>query len=581
MFGAFPQGFLDHKQLMIIKGIGATPTDSLSAENPPVVVNLMAGAITLETNGWSPNIPQTKNGGVWADSPITDGRTLLAAPEGNVTEQMTLIISDASYLGAMKALNSLNQMVIDCRDYWQAIYQIDPVYLAWWAGCGAGTQYSLISNIELKPEYMDSPNPSIRVSMTIEREVRWRLIPPGANPKLATFILNNQAIGLGGKVLADATLVTGSDHLITQTIQNKAEWTPAAFGLQSTFITQNFISISASQVPGDMPALVEMSITGDVGSLADVYVGRSTKKQTGIGHDGITRVNSYILNVGDAGGSVTKTVGTSADGVKSNGSSVNFTFGTRTTTGVDGGFVGFCFWGENTGLIKLDREYFRGTFAVFVRAFNNSGTPLTTDMTMRVLFEEYENATNQYLNSFATPSIAVPLAASGFYPLTYMGTVTLPLAQKAVVSPLGYGIQLQETNSNLRITFQNNVLVATANRIIKLVDLIFVPIDEGVAQIAFTPNSIFTNAVAVLDDTGYSTRGESRQVANVYMTNANSGGVSMEVRGQNLELKPHTDQRLYFIADTFESPSVISSRLTQTLAIRLNIVPCWSGIRDI
>ena len=33
--------WLDHKQLMIIKGIGKTPGDIYSAESDPVIVNLM------------------------------------------------------------------------------------------------------------------------------------------------------------------------------------------------------------------------------------------------------------------------------------------------------------------------------------------------------------------------------------------------------------------------------------------------------------------------------------------------------------------------------------------------------------
>lgn len=132
--------WLDHKQLMIIKGIGKTPGDIYSAENDPVIVNLMSGIITLDQNGWSPEIAQVKSGGVWVDSPLSDGRELLAAAAGNVIEKMTVIIADSSYLSVMKALSGLNQMANDCRDYWQTEYQIDPVYLAWWAGCGVGTQ---------------------------------------------------------------------------------------------------------------------------------------------------------------------------------------------------------------------------------------------------------------------------------------------------------------------------------------------------------------------------------------------------------------------------------------------------------
>ena len=64
-----------------------------------------------------------------------------------------------------------------------------------------------------------------------------------------------------------------------------------------------------------------------------------------------------------------------------------------------------------------------------------------------------------------------------------------------------------------------------------------------------------------------------------YITNANSGGVNQEVRGQDILLKPATDQRLYFISDGWVS-GVLESYPNQSNTIRLNIVPRWAGIRD-
>ena len=591
-------GWLNHNQLQIVKGIGKLPGDSNSAESDPVIVNLLGGVITLEQDGWTPEIAQVKNGGVWVDSPLSDGRELLAAAAGNVIEKMSVLITDGSYLGTIKALSGLNQMANDCRDYWQSEYQIEPVYLAWWAGCGAGPQYALLSNIEVSPDYLDSPTPTIRASITLEREPYWRGIPPGANPKYWTYYVNPAHPQFNYNV---ASLVSGTDHLIKQIMTNKFEWTPAAYGLQATplnvvgQLSQNYIDISASQVPGDAPALVEMGITTDVGVPANIYVGRTSKKLNGTGHDGIARVNSLILNAGDGNtvGVVTKTAAGAANGVVSDGlGSPNYRYGVRTVTGADANYVTASQWGSNAGAngIKLDRELFRGTFAVFCRCTNQSAVaPVSTDMQIRLFVEEYEdNAANQSINSITLPAVYPQISNPALqYPnLSYMGALTLPLSNRSVQSPLGYGIQLQEANSNLRISVQLQVLVATANRTFAITDLIFIPIDEGMAQVNISLSTFSANGALIIDNTGYLTRGESKQAAVSYVTNANSGGVSQEIRGQDITLAPKTNQRLYFIGDVYNSTSTPTvpaymSTPSQLVTVYLNIVPRWAAIRDV
>lgn len=569
-------GWLNHKALQIIKGVGKTPADTNSAEIDPVVVNLLSGLFTLDQDGWSPAIPDTKNGGVWADSPISDGRQLLAAPANNVTEKMTINISDSSYLGVMRAYSALNKMVLDCRAYWESRVQIDPVYLMWSAGCNNPPlpQYALIYNIDLAPEYVDSPTPTMQISMTLERESWWRGIPPGANPKLWTYYVNTSHPQFNSGV---STLATLSDHLITQTIQNKFEWTPTAFGLQTTPITQNYIDISAALVPGDAPALVEMSITSDVENPVNLYIGLSSKDQSQLSHDGTTHYNSYILNAGDAAvvTAVKTNTGSSTTGVRSNGSAVNFFDVVRTVTGIDANPVIFAEWG--TGLIKLDRQLMRGTFAIFCRCSNNSGTPTLGDMRIRVNFSENESGLGN--SNIINGQWVNPPVIGTARQLTYMGTITIPFSDRAVTSSLGYGIQIQNSNSNMYIILEQQVLVATANRILEVTDLILMPLDEGLCSIVDNGAQINASAVSVLDNTGYSTHGELQQVGYNYFVNSDAGGVSQEVRGDNLYLKPRTDQRLYFIADSWNGASVFS-RLTQTFGIRLNIIPRWSGIRD-
>lgn len=585
------QDWLSHKQLMIIRGIGKTPSDTYSAESNPIIVNLMGGPITLAE--WSPNIPVMKGGGVWSDSPIADGRQLLAAPVANVTEKLSINIADSSYLGVQKQLNSLNQMVQDCRDYWQTQEQIDPVYLMWAVSCDGNPalpQYALIYNIEVAPEYQPSITPSIRVSITIEREPAWRPIPPGANPKLWTYYVNSAHPQFNVNV---ASLLTLSDHLITQVINNKHEWSPTALGLQTTPITQNYIEIQASQVPGDAPALVELSIEPSSTSIKPIntYISRTTKPLVATGHDAITRAQALNLNAGDADdaiGSLTKTnVGTLL-GVRSNNSAVNYYAGVRTVTGADGAMVLAAIWGTSgpgVPILQLDRELYRGTFAVFIRAFNTSAAaPVLTDMKMQISFAG-GNAVES-INPVTLPSVYVPLLDTNIdYGLTYMGTITIPFANKSIVSGLGYGRQIQETTSNLRVYVDQQVLVATANRSFTLIDVILVPMDEGMAYVYTTPLDGSTLTSLILDNTGYLARGELQQVAYSFQRNAadayvTSGGSAQEMRGQSIMLKPGVKQRIYFLNNYFVGTGNPRQGLVDSFTVRLNIVPRWLGIRD-
>jgi hypothetical protein len=589
-------GWLNHKQLQIVKGIGKTPGDTYSAESDPIIVNLMGGIITLEE--WSPNIPAVKNGGIWVDSPLADGRQLLSAVSGNVLEHMTVLIADGSYLGTIKALSGLNQIALDCRDYWQTEGQVDPVYLAWWAGCGAGTQYALLSNIELAPEYLDSPDkPTIRVNITLEREPYWRGIPPGANPKVWSYYVNASHPQYNVNV---AQLLTGTDHLISQNVYNKFSWTPAAYGLQQIALDdgggnriKNYIDIPGSLIPGDAPALLEVAFAGLGPNPVQIYMGLTSKKYSGIGHDGVNRAYSLILNAGDgnSAGVVTKTVATSTTGVISNGSSTVYYRGVRTVTGIDGAFVTACQWGlpATANSIQLDREFYRGTFAIFVRAYNESAaSPVLTDMTMRVVIEEWDGSTVLPTKSITLPEANPPLRvvnSTADYPLTYMGTITLPLSQRSVVSSLGYGRQIKEALDNMRITLQHRVDVATANRTFNVIDLILMPIDEGMASVVGTSVTGLTDiAMVMLDNTGYLMRGQAEQKVFCFADTGGArpyfatGGSAQEMRGQNIMLKPKTDQRLHIIASY--SPLVTSTALLISSQVNLNIVPRWSGIRD-
>ena len=540
-------GWLDHKQLSIIKGIGKTPGDSTSAEADPVVVNLMSGAITLDE--WTPNIPAVKNSGIWSDSPLSDGRTLLAAPMGNVTEKISIIIRDNSYLGAQKQLSNLNQMVTYCRDFWQSQGQIDPVYLAWWAGCGAGSQYALIYNVEIAPEYMDSPSPTIRASLSIEREFGWRGIPPGANPKLWTLGTQFKS--------SSANLATGSDHLVNKTIQNKREWNTT----QTAELTNNYVDIPAALIPGDLPALVALGTDSIAGANPPdtLYCGRSTKPTSMNIPGGGTSIPILMLNAGDAFGGPPKAADTGAP--KSN------SLGTGQRIDMTG--TGLIVWDSVNSKSKIDMATMRGQYICFARVRLSAAATVSN-----VAFSISYNGSNRQ----TLPSVQVTSVGGGgvgnttSWAAIYLGQLSVPFSSERVPTTLtGLGTSVAVAGQNTIEIDLDGTLVSGLGHLY-ICDVILIPMDEA----CFAVNAATLGTRVLIDSTGYANHGQTE----VGVINA-PNGVNVNQNpytfsGQTLTLIPHVNNRLHFFGTNANT-----SNIETAWDIRLNIVPRWAGIRDV
>lgn len=585
--------WLNHKALRIIKGVGKYPTDSNSPEADPVPVDLMAGAITLDVAGWSPNIPALKNGGVWADSPISDGRQLLAASDGNVLEKITVNITDSSYLGVMKALDSLNKMVDDCRDFWQTQVQIDPVYLMWSAGCNTPPlpQYALLYNIELAPEYLDSPSqPTMRVVMTLEREPYWRGIPPGQNPKMWTFYVNPTQ-----PTTTNLELRTRTDDLIyDNTVVNKHEWNPADY---LTPLSKNYIDIPATKLPGDAPTLVELMVKTPKNTLGgnpltarNIYVWRSTRPTTIKDRSGNLFGQSDVINACDCFTSVATVTNDATNGVLSNGSAVTKSILTYTVLASASVADLFSTYTAVRGIPVINLE--RGQISLFLRCKQTTGALGDVQVRFR-LTNEVSAASSALVNYFTGDYVNIPILNANYpFGMIYLGTFTLPVGGKAVMSGDGRGLNVptKSTQIDLALSFdiRNN---AAANRNIRFLDFALMHSDEALMvlnQPTFDGLSLYAQTESYLfDNTGYFGHGNTDPIGLTGLT-TNAGflpDLYPEVVGSNLTLVPNANNRLYFMS-TFGNASVaptdVESGVEAALnyEIRINVVPRWTGIRD-
>ena len=582
--------WLNHKRLAIVQGTGKTPTDTNSAEANPISFNLMSGMVSLTSDGWMPQIAAIKNGGIWADSPISDGRTLIAAPVGNVIEKISIIISDSEYLMVQKQIDQLGQIVKGCRNFWQSS-QIDPVYLVWWAGCGVGEQYALIYNIDISTEYKQSPTPTIQCNLTIEREPYWRGLPPGANPKLWTYYVNNQQLGIN-KTIANLAFLTNTDDLVYDaSVKQRSEWNPTAY---TAMLSRNYVDIPASLIPGDAPALVHLCVEG-FGTVTnynyDLLVGRSTRPISMIDATGATLLRTLTFNAGDAVAPTnwTKTIDATC-GCLANGSAVNKYTGVNATLAT-GTYANFAGWRLHS-LISTElweSTTLFGKYAVYFRCKQKNGA--LGDVQARFNFTgSAGGATVAVTGDYAN----LPLVAGAVtgcdnrFDLLYLGVLNIPPEGYPVGGLKGRGLNVHLKSGGgasfgLGIDVkQNNV----STRSLEFLDVVLMPIDECFAQV-FT--GVFSNVSlgVVIDNTGYTGHGQP-ETKSIFgqdqgaTTDSIEDGV--ELRGNDLYLEPGINNRLYFMGqrvdgsagNTFSAPDSTAN----DLKVHINIVPRWAGIRD-
>lgn len=549
-------GLLSHQMLQIVKGVGPIPDDTLSAEQPLITIDLLdsGSGISLDLqDGWEPNIPSLKNGGVWADSPISDGRALIAGVNSNVTETMRLIVSTQNWQVYASIFTALQQIIQDARAFWDTFYQIEPVYLAWWAAGAPGPQYALIYNIDMDVQLEDSEDADATITLTIEREFGWRGVHPGGNPKEWTYYKRGELFNS-----SVASLVSGSDHLLIATTQNRREWVGA--GTNPTILqSQNYFDIPASLIPGDLDALCCLSVTTTI-STDIMYFARISKPD--LPFSGVIRKPAYILNAGDAnlaGADVTFAADTGAPISTSGGTNQRgvVSFATVTTDA-------FRFTWTGLNRSQFDFNSMRGRFAVFVRARLSAASTVTMHLQADVLGT---GVSIVYPTQTLTDIGLGGVGNTTRWSVVYMGVMSFPLGdERILVQDNGLGI-----HDSVDGNYQLSLYAARPGAAVSLyvADLIFLPIDE----VAGGDDIGASGGGHVIDNTGYYLHGKPDDSAHF---SPRPGTIKLTGRG--LTLKPGVQNRIILFQTDGGNP--VRSEITSTLTSRLNIVPCWSGIRD-
>jgi hypothetical protein len=560
----------DFQELMIVKGIAPAIGDTASAEQGLTSINLLveneSPGWSLDPDGWNPLFSNLKGGGLWADSAISPGRTLVAGVDANVIETMNVTLTGITISDLATRLTAMGRMAQSVVDFW-CEESPEPVFLQWWALGAPGPQFGLISKIELALTEPDVYQNSLRDgTLIIEREPYWRSLAPGTNPKVWSFQSRNEEY-----TAANLSLVSGTnEHLIYQQLQNRREWNTT----QTAVVSQNYIDIPASKIPGDAPALVEIatSIGGTIAATR-VLVGRSTKPTTVKKRDGTTRSRFLTLNAGDGVVGTDTTIAADTGAPQSN----SLAAGRRSQTAfVTTTMATRLSWLISAGAESpIDLTTFRGRYAFFLRCrLSASGTV---------------NLQLQILGGIGTTGITLPemqltdVGAGGTSNTTqwhflYMGQGEIPPDNRRVaVGSDGKGVYAPLTNAasnNLNLTIQAER--ASGTPVFYIADLFMLPIDEpnalygGGNNSSSLPNMIY-------DSTGYLGHGLPGDF--VQNEDANLGAANdCEFAGQPITLLPGVDNQLLFHAFNH---STGADDIATTIEVRLNIIPRWRGVRSV
>lgn len=586
----------DHRELLIVKGVAkAVIGTSTSAEQGLTSISLLAesgraGFALNAENGWSPQRPTLKGGGVWMDSAISDGRALIAGARGNVMETMHLTLTADTVLDLSRHLSAMEVMIEDCLRFGDSHWQIEPVYLRWWAAGAPGPQFALILFLDMAIDEPDVWSAPLRdVVLTIEREPYWRPIPPGANPKLWTAEFHGDNILVADDLwIAPRNLTAANirNNLQTITRQNRREWNVGQTGL----LSQNYLDIPAASIPGDAPALVIFSfddLDGGTGGLetseANLLVSRQTTDPTLPGRNGVNNQSVYLLNAGDCAqlgtdASIQADTGAPASNNQATGQRGRVTFATVTV--MTSRFT----WraqGSSTPETRVDMSLDRGMYAVLARV--RLSAVGTVEMQLQYGLGDVANAITNAKNRVTDQGLT-GTGNSTQWQLVYLGEIAVPVdASRVSVGADGQGVLVLPSNT----ARQNLTLILQAARTsgtpeLYVADLFLQKIDEAALALHFTSSGFLgaTNAL-IYDGSGYFLHGQIGDYAAFWRVDGseNAEDENAEQRGASLTLRPGVDNRLHFLHCSGSDPLV--STVTASFRVCINVLPRWVGIRDI
>lgn len=588
----------------IIRGIQKPPGQTNSAEQDFVSFSLIG---YLEGK-YSPRHSQTKGGGIWADSALSDGRYPLALQYGTIVETVNLRIAKPTMEDVNAEMAFLGRLELACKRFLTTHTQIEPVYLKYKHNANTPEQFALIFDLNIEATYDDNDpesegNPTALVTLSWEREIGWRAVAPGYSPVKFARDLAGELPGADYDY-EDLISVVRTNSLKGAIISNRVSYefgggnqdvnTFTADSL--TWDATNDITIEKELLPGDIPALVSISEQQgpgagvSVNAVKRIFVGQSITQRDFTNNAGDTKVyhDRYMQNAGDASNETTGSFTASwqtGTGVISNGQNVTKYFVRLTIpTGAqaDSPLLSWGPGGGSAGTLAygLRVNAWRGKYAVFLRANLNSGTSSHAQLYCRF---RTNSGTFGYVTETAlrVSPLAKTTAVSNSWKLHYLGSVSLPpgdRTQMTVTNATTFGLL---NSGGLYIDLRCAAKASgTGVVVIDVCDLILIPYDIGMIEIDTQWNTTtgLSSQMFVVDETSFLSHGTPFMVGQSRTTGQES---PMIIEGLMPQFIPKIDNRLHFLFTEFDtSTGEEYSNPDSVFPLSINAVPRWQGIRD-
>lgn len=165
-------------------------------------VNLRSKQAGIFLQNWIPAIKEAKGGGTWQDSPLSDGRFLVAKPFGNAIEQLGLMVGNGGQDATIEAVQTLRRLLQKAVNYSLTDWQTEPVWMLARARYESNVRYALIYDYRAPgdnnpfAEPFDSDTPLVTNFPLILERSDWFSNPPGETECLPlSTLIGSDALG--------------------------------------------------------------------------------------------------------------------------------------------------------------------------------------------------------------------------------------------------------------------------------------------------------------------------------------------------------------------------------------------------
>lgn len=581
------------RELKIVRGVPRLSGDNLTNDGVRDVIDLMnsSGGYSLTTEGWIPALPPIEV--QFLTSGLTDGGVPTASRRSNVTETIPLTAATPDLKLRYALLSKLNTMAAAATRFHISDGEDEPVYLQWWADGATAAQYSLIYEIDIaQTDEAFGAEFAQSITISVVREPFWRALAPGQPAYLYSKLYHGQIPGVDFTD-NDLSFDELDHHMARATVYISYMIDPND---PETPLTANYIDIPKENIPGDAPALAQ--ITSQIGGAASngTLQGQSDSGTTIIWgrHIRPSLVRDYLgadhdsflqFNGGDTdsdGPSVSKQSGATSSWLSNGSSSVAYRIEGDITANETGEEIAT--WSNR------DINLHRGRHMIFARVGQERAVG-TLQAQIKIYFDSVDNYfTSEWVD---IPDVSSTYASDKLVPVLYFGTVDIPPHAKTLSSYHGRGLYDDRIGA-LKMEFIVRETAGT-NTIVYFLDVGMIPIDDLSTSLAFQPLSSTgaASAIFIVDGTGYFTRGTLEPKGlhfSLSLSPPNERVILIPIRGQSPTVIPGVDNRYYmtlYHTDPGGDPEFYnyvsntgSINNCDRLDVYIDLIPCWYGPRD-